>query len=356
MTYTPYVLPKFTLQGSPYEIGKQYGELARVQILLHLATQKSIMVNLRPDQPDWWQAEVKKHLPVYEEMAPHFVEEMHGLAHGADLDFDDVLLLNIRDELFVGGRPATHEGCTSFGCSGSVTLDGAPILGQTKDPLGISRDLFVVISMRQQGRPDLLQMPYAGEFGVFGVSSTGMACFGNSIYVRGRGLGRIPWSLFRRLVLESASVEDVIALVRKHGITAPGSLTVGDGSGRTIAVENTDLGPAIVEAKDGMLVHTNHIDSHLSSGEIYDEPFRTGSRRRQQRLIELLEGERGRLTAPTAMRFLGDHSNYPLSICRHLVDGSTAITTAALVVEPKRLLLHAIRGLPCRGWPATYTL
>ena len=199
-------------------------------------------------------------------------------------------------------------------------------------------------------------MPYAGEFGVFGLSSTGMACFGNSIYVRGRGLGRIPWSLFRRLVLESASVEDVVALVQKHGITVPGNLTIGDGKGRIVAVENTDHGHAIVEAKDGILVHANHIDSDLVRWETYDEPECTGSHRRQQRLTELLEAERGRLTAPTAMRFLADHSNYPMSICRHPFHGSTAQTTAALVVEPQRLLLHAVRGLPCRGWPATYTL
>ncbi len=355
MTYIPYILPKITLRGTPFEIGKEYGELARVRILLHLANQKSIIANLRPDEPEWWRAEVRRHLPVYEEMAPHFVEEMQGLAAGAEIDLDDVLLLNIRDELVVAGKPVFAEQCTSFGCRGSATLDGQPILGQTKNTAAISKDLYVVISMRQQGRPDLLQMPYAGEFGVFGLSSAGMSCFGNSLYVRGRGRGRIPFSLFRRLVLEANSVDDVIALVDKHGLTAPGNLTMGDGRGRIVAIESTDHGHAIVEPKNDILVHANHIDSPLARWETYEEPERTGSHRRQQRLMELFEAERGRLTAPIAMRCLMDHSNYPLSICRHPFGESNAQTTAALVVEPARGLLHAIRGLPCRGWPATYT-
>jgi len=150
-------------------------------------------------------------------------------------------------------------------------------------------------------------------------------------------------------------VDDVIALVDKHGVTAPGNLTVGDGKGRIVAIENTDHGYAVVDPTNGILVHANHIISPLVCWETYEEPERTGSRRRQERLTELFEVERGRLTAPIAMRCLMDHSNYPMSICRHPFGASAAQTTAALVVEPARGLLHVIRGLPCRGWPATYT-
>jgi len=358
MFYNAYELPKITLRGRPFEIGKQFGGLARVRVLLHLSNQKASMAELRPENPTWWQEEVAKYLPAYEELAPHFVEEMHGLAQGAGVAFEEVLLLNVRGEAMTSLNPRPAGACTSFGCSGAVTLDGHPILGQTKDTPTISKDLYVVAAMYQQGRPDLLQMPYAGEFGVFGLSSSGMSVFGNALYVRsGRPSGELPLSLFRRLVLEADSVDEVIALVEGRGIIGVGSLTVGDRTGRVVAIENTDHGHAVVEAVDGVLAHANHInDPALVEFEEYDEPERSTSVHRQRRLAKQLEAERGRLTAPLAMRCLMDHDGYPDSICRHGTPGRDFQTTAAVVVEPTFGRLYAIRGLPCQGWPVTYML
>jgi isopenicillin-N N-acyltransferase-like protein len=357
MPHTPYVLPLITLHGAPFEIGRAYGEQARDRILPHLLNQQRIMTALRPGEPEWWRREVGAYLRPYEDLAPHVVEEMQGLARGAGLAFEEILLLNVRDELVASHAATVQEACTSFGCHGAVTLDGRPVLGQTKDTAAISQDLYVVTATYQQDRPDLLQMPYAGELGVFGLSSSGMSAFGNSLYVRGRGRGTIPWSLFRRLTLEARSIDEVSALIGRHGIATPGSLTIGDGTGRVVAVENTDNGHAIVEAQDGILVHANHIDSPgMTAGEDYPEPERSASHRRQARLRELLEVEKRRLTAPLAMRCLMDHTNYPRSICRHASCAGDIQTTAALVVEPAAGLLHVVRGQPCRGWTATYSL
>jgi isopenicillin-N N-acyltransferase-like protein len=112
-----------------------------------------------------------------------------------------------------------------------------------------------------------------------------------------------------------------------------------------------------VEAVDGILTHANHICTpELVCYEDYAEPERTGSYLRQARLRELLEVDRGRLTAPLALRALMDHSNYPGSICRHPSGPGDIGTTAALVVEPAAGLMHVIRGQACQGWPKTYGL
>ena len=118
----------------------------------------------------------------------------------------------------------------------------------------------------------------------------------------------------------------------------------------------SDHGHAVVEAADGILVHANHIVSHLSLHETYDGPERSASYRRQERMTALLAAERGRLTAPLAMRCLTDHVNYPRSICRHSSGRGDIQTTAALVVAPAQGRLHVVRGQPCCGWPATHRL
>lgn len=349
-------LPLLVLRGSAHDIGVSYGRAARARIRVHLANQTAAMARLRPDEPGWWRSALRPHLAVYEELAPHVVEEMQGIAHGADVTFDEIVMLNVRDELMVAARRIGGEECTSFGCSGAVTADGTPLLGQTKDTAPVSADIYVVTATYQKGRPDLLQMPYAGEVGVFGCSSSGMSCFGNALYVRGRNRGVLPWALLRRLVLEADSIDAVLALVEKHGVGTPGNLLIGEKSGRTIALENTDHGHAVVESTNGILVHTNHILSHLAQHEVYAEPESSASRRRLERMTAQLEAERGRLTAPLAMRCCADHANYPRSICRHSSGVGDILTTAALVVEPAALRMHVVRGQPCRGWAATYTL
>jgi isopenicillin-N N-acyltransferase like protein len=357
MSHPPYIIPKIELRGEPFEIGQQFGVQARSRVLQHLANQRAQMARLRTENPEWWRAEVSAYLAPYEELAPHFVEEMQGLARGAEISFDEALLINVRDELLNSLKPEPVDACTSFGVSGAVTLSGAPILGQTKDTAAISSDLYVVTAIYQKGRPDLLQLAYAGEFGVFGLGSGGMALFGNSIYVAGRAHGTLPVSLLRRLALEANSVDEVIALVARRGVSTPGNMTVGDLTGRVVAIERADQGYGVVEAKDGILTHANHINAPaLLSHEVYAEPERSGSLHRQAHLAGQLAAERGRLTPMLAMRCLMDHTNYPNSICRHPRSADDIQTTAAVVVEPTLGRLHAIRGFACQGWPETYTL
>ena len=261
MSHVPYALPHVVLRGTPFEIGRRYGQMTRERVALHLLNQQTAMARLYPQNPEWRRGKVQRYLPPYQDLAPHFVEEMEGFAAGAELSFDDVLLLNVRDELLTERMPRAVEGCTSFGCHGDVTRSGHPILGQTKDTASISREIYVVAAFYQQDRPDLLQVAYAGEFGVFGCSSSGMSIFGNSLYVKHPPPGGLPLSLFRRLSLEADSVAEVIALIEKHGLATPGNFTIGDRTGRAAAIENTDGGHAVVEARDGILVHANHIVS-----------------------------------------------------------------------------------------------
>ncbi len=295
-------------------------------------------------------------LPMYEQLAPHMVEEMHGIARGADVSIDDIYLLNMRDELLPALK--TTEEYTAFGCSGEVTLGGEPLVGQTKDTGALSADIYVVLAMYQKGRPDLLQMPYAGELGVFGCSSSGMSVFGNSMAVRNTGEGKLPWSLLRRLALEASGINEVVALVGRYGICGRGggNLVIGDRTGRAIGLEHCGQGNAVVEQTGGILVHTNHPLSQLAQYERWTEPEMSGSRRRHERLTQLLAAERGRLTAPLALHCLTDHSGYPRSICRHLPGPGDIQTTAAVVVELTRGLLSVVRGQPCRGYAAVYSL
>ena len=84
---------------------------------------------------------------------------------------------------------------------------------------------------------------------------------------------------------------------------------------------------------------------------------RDDSRYRMHGLWTLFNAERGRLTAQKAMQILADHAGYPAGICSHMHNNDPDRgTTAAIVAEPTRGLLHATRGNPCCNWPVTFSL
>lgn len=50
----------------------------------------------------------------------------------------------------------------------------------------------------------------------------------------------------------------------------------------------------------------------------------------------------------TGKQILCDHANYPLGICRHIVEGeSDSVTQAALIFIPEEKMMLASEGPPC---------
>ena len=105
--------------------------------------------------------------------------------------------------------------------------------------------------------------------------------------------------------------------------------------------------------------HANHPEGDKTAPfEAYpDSTEHELSRHRMHRLYSLLDAERGRLMAQKAWMALADHAHYPGGICRHIVcsDGNR-YTSAAVVAEPAKGMLHIVRGTPCANWPVTYSL
>ena len=73
---------------------------------------------------DW----TRQQRPRVQAIAPHWIDELQGLAQGAGIRFDEALALQLRPG--TGGLP---EGCTSFAAVGSATTNRQTIAGQNRD-------------------------------------------------------------------------------------------------------------------------------------------------------------------------------------------------------------------------------
>src|SRR5439155_25754072 len=93
-------------------------------------------------------------LPFFEAFAPHLVEEIRGIAEGADVAFAAALLVNVRPEVAgvtritavpsvrrtvaAAAPPAAPisgaiEGCTSFAAGREATAQRTVLMGQNQD-------------------------------------------------------------------------------------------------------------------------------------------------------------------------------------------------------------------------------
>ena len=166
-----------------------------------------------------------------------------------------------------------------------------------------------------------------------------------------------------RLAFSGSSVHEAVDLARRFGIQGRGNYLVSDGQWESRSIEFNVGGVSVLDPREGILTHGNHAEGQETSPfEAYEEDGegvteRENSCYRMHGLWGLLDVERGRLTPQKAMMLLADHTYYPQGICRHLVEGRPDMeTTAAIVVEPTKGLLHVVRCQPCANWPITYTI
>jgi len=328
-------VPLIAVEGTAYDCGRHYAEIVM---------EKYPGFREYLDMAYYWKDLPPLEKRLVEQRAPHLLDLYRGLLEVAGPP---------------SGASATSRGgrCTSFGLSGSVTLDGQPISGQTKDTSLDRVPRYIVLRMRIEDAPTILVLAYPGEVMGYGMWSTGMTIFRNTLFSKApspEGLGGIVYGL---LTLAGHSVHEAADLAMQYGRRGAGNLFVSDGNGESISIETNIGGVSILRQEDGILTHANHPEGEKTTPyEAYPfEGAKEDSVYRMHGLRRLLHAERGRLTPQKVLMLLADHTMYPGGTCKHFSEDG-AQTTAAVIAEPTRGKLHVVRGQPCCNWPVTYTV
>jgi hypothetical protein len=329
------VIPLISVEGAAYDCGREYAEIV-------MSKYPGFRDYL--DQAWYWRDLPPVEKRLVEQRAPQLLDVYRGLTDVAGPP---------------SNRPKSLQpgGCTSFAVSGSVTLDGHVISGQTKDtPLDrVSR--YIVLRMRIKDAPSILVLAYPGEVLGYGMWTTGMTLYRNTLYSRAGAENGLYWVLLASLILAGKSVREGAELATKYGRKSAGNMLIADATGESLCIETNAGGDCILPPKDGISAHANNALAPATLAyEGYKFPgMKEDSQYRTDTLWRLLNAERGRLTAQRAFMCLSDHGYYPGGICKHASPEGN-YTTAAVVCEPTLGKLHVVRGHPCSNWPVTYTL
>jgi hypothetical protein len=256
------MLRTLELWGSPTERGRRHGQslgadirILRRALLTYLA-RISLYAGALPifGLLIWLARGFWPHIP------PHLRDELAGVAAGADLGLDSLLLINVVDDL-ANNSPR----CSALAVGARHTADGAYLMGRNldyplfSDYLSRLKTLFFIESRQGQS---LASLAWPGYVGVCtGMNHAGVALAQLSAASWERSLKGIPAALRYRQALEEG---DTVSAVAARVLKSPG--TIGNnlllcGPKEAVVLELSARHGVVRHPQHGVLTTTNHFQS-----------------------------------------------------------------------------------------------
>jgi isopenicillin-N N-acyltransferase-like protein len=358
--------PLIELSGKPHERGRQYGRQAAGRIRKGIAHYSDQLAEMGLNG-DGIEALVRAYLPVIERFDPSYVDEMQGIAEGAEIPFAHVALLNARTEILkLADKPALRakleqahpDGCTGVAVMPEATSGGLLLHAQNWDWKAECAETSVVLRIRRDDGPDILTFTEAGGLARSGLNSAGIAITAN--YLQSdrdyRDVG-VPLALIRRKVLQEATPALAMRAVYSTAKSASNNMIVScsnrAGQGVVIDFECAPDETFQVHPDRGLLVHANHFVSPVALSKLKDTGIDSTpcSLYRDLRVRDLLSPHIGRITTDHIKATLADDFGTPWSVCRpprRNTENNLSATVAMVVMQPA-LGVMEVAPLPALG-------
>lgn len=351
--------PLVEVKGSCLEMGQQIGEAMRTQVQRSIANARMLLDAAYDTVELTWQGaqnQSRKYLPFAEERYPQYVDELRGIAEGANVTFDDIVVLNVMEAVTVDALHLTR--CTSMAVNDQRTADGHVLAAHNEDWIPEDEQGVFLISAKPDKEPPFLAMTYGGLLPNVGFNAYGIAQLIDSVYPNDSRIG-IPRLVVSRAVLSSRRLSGAIGrTLVPHRAAGYNHLLVHE-SGELYSVEVSARKFEILYGLDGYMVHTNHyLDPKMR--EIEKEPEELlSSRVRYHRASRLLRQSEAH-TIKSLQAIQKDHVNVPNSICNHNIAGADPLdretTISAMVIDLTAREMHVTWGNPCQNGYHTFHL
>ena len=356
MPSIPSTIPILVLRGTPAQIGEAHGEALREQVQQHSDAQLSWLlsrsaVSLSEESLwDRWSPQVHCN----ENASPALMEEMRGIARGANVSFQRVFLLNSLLDVYNIQYPDAASGlvgCSTFAVAG--TGHTLTIIGQTYDMPALHQPYPLLLNLYPSNGPRQLVLTFCGMVGCAGMNEAGIGLNINYLSARDTGVGKLH-SVIVRQVLGSTNLADAVSSIVGQRRAGGSHYLVADRDGHLVSLETTGKRFAMRSGEHGHICHTNHyLAEELRETEVIREQSIGSSIVRYLTLKRFFKSYQGKISSETLMQLTRDHASYPRSICAHgeATDDpqSNACTVAAMVQSLDDQTMHFVAGCPCQS-------
>jgi isopenicillin-N N-acyltransferase-like protein len=333
--------PFIEVSGTPRNAGLQYGRKAAGRIHRSIETYRHVFAE---KDVDWELARgaAARFAARIEQAYPRIAEEMRAIAQGAEVPFEDIVVINARTELLHGifGKPREDaddiDGCTGAVALPATTREGHMIHAQNWDWRDECVESSIVLKIVPDVGPSMLVFGEAGVMASVGLNNAGLAVTSNHLESDRDGKGEaIPNPVVRRQVLAQCALGPAIETVLKAERSSSINFLISHREGEAIDLEATPEQVFWVTPDDDLLVHANHFVSPPARAAVRDIGLLTSadSLYRDSRVRRYLSRDRGRVTLSTIQAAFQDRFGAPRAVCRSPIPGKFSTTVATIIMD-----------------------
>lgn len=252
-------LPIVVCAGSGRERGRAHGEALRATIQRTVGAWTET-ISLREGVPaETYFARFLRStnfVPAIERYTPGLLDEVRGIAEGADMPFDTIFSYNLMDEEWTFSRAEEPEP----GCTVACLLKGGrdvPVLAQTMDIPTVHDGSQAVLHLMPDDGPEALVFTGAGMIALNGANAAGVGVVVNNLSMLPSSTSGLPVMFVIRGVLQRRSMAEAAAFVESvpHAIGQHYAIAGPDGIASIEGAANGAIRD--LRVTDGF-VHTNH--------------------------------------------------------------------------------------------------
>ncbi|KUL92621.1 peptidase C45 [Bosea sp. WAO] len=343
--------PFVDVSGAPYERGRQHGAAVPKRVKRSIELYGGQLGDLGYD------AAAKSRLigefaREIEAFGKHYIEEMRGIADGAGVALEDVIMINARTEVIAKAKlekskPVGAEEELDDGCTGAIILpersaSGELIHGQNWDWKAECAETAIVLRVRRDDGPDFLTFVEAGGLARCGMNAAGISITANYLESeRDFTQVGVPLALIRRKVLEQEHFAFAIKAVATTPKACSNNMMLSTVAGFGIDFECAPDAAFPLYPDDGLIVHANHWVGQVALTKITDTgiPRVPESFYRDWRVRKLLDEAGRKLTVDDLKQAFFDDFLAPHSVCRPPRPndtGNLSATVSMVIMQPAK--------------------
>lgn len=314
------------ISGKPKDRGRSYGMQFRDTIRDFLANEIYAAFVGKPSSKTEMLRYAAACGNVVRDECPLIAEELEGIADGAGLTFEDVVLINLHEELYHRTDLPMHGHCTAVAVAPPDTGDTHTYVGQTWDWMQSVAGKSRVVQWRRAEGVSVLAYGFPGMPPSAGVNSHGLALCWTSAALGKKGLSPrvgIPSYLLIAHLLAQQDLDSVIREAKKNKHAGWFTFVMADGDGRLLNLEGSPKAIVVEEAKHRLA----RVDfgSREMTAVMPGRPVKLHER--CQRMYDLLDGSKGKNDLSRLQDYLAD-PKYKINVGKGTIDMMVFNTTA----------------------------
>ena len=206
-----------TLEGSPYERGFNYGKTLKIEInelVEKWRTRLETDYNLQADEFIRRFFENTNYLPAIKKWTPDLLEEVQGIAVGAGIDFNTMLMFQLPDEQWINGKYVAANRCSALGAN--RIADQPAMIAQNLDIPGFYNGHQTLLHIKHSDSDiESLVFTFSGLIAANGMNNKAVAVTVNTLSQLQHSTDGLPVAFMVRGLLEKHSQKAAVEFLHQ---------------------------------------------------------------------------------------------------------------------------------------------